>query len=289
MPAVDTREVTGEPVPGFPIQLKWWAVWAPLFDKQLEIIRHDLRRARYEGNLIAYLSCPISSRGGSIMETNIEISKHTARRIVNQWGHKLWVLNPTQYQMESKVGRNLLEEHAQQLGIDAETLPKPSGGDYLRMWCKALIEDDNDNLGDGFDMYYFLGPSDIHSFFSAGGSTTVTAAVEEFFARKVAIDSEFRRHFFPPFYDANGQPTPSYEEGREWETRRREFFRFYTVRASSVFSRGCHDIWNIWRRLNQRRIESYGIEALIPGYYEGNQLDLGTHAIGASKGYEVGG
>jgi hypothetical protein len=269
------------------MRFTWHAVWAPLFDGQLDIIRHDIRRAKCEGNLVAYLCCPISSLGGSIMETNIEISKHTARRIVNQWGHKLWVLNPTQYQLESKVGRNLIEDHARQLGIDTEALPKPSGGDYMRMWSKLLIEDERDNLGGVFDMYYFLGPSDIHSFFSAGGSITVTAAVEEFFARKVAMDPEFRRHFFPPFYDRNGQPMPSYEEGREWEARRREFFRFYTVRASSVYSKGCHDIWNIWRMINQRRAEKFGIEALIPGYYEGNQLDPSAHSATASKGHEV--
>lgn len=268
------RETTGEPVSDFPIKFTWNSGWEPLFDKQIEIIRLDIERARFEGNLVAYLSCPISSRGGGYKETNVDINQHAAYRIVERWGHRIWVLNPTQYQMESKVGKSLIERHAEDLDINISSLPEPTGGDYMRMWTKVLVEDEEANLGSYFDMYYFLGPSDVQDFFSSGGAKTITAGVEEFFARKAAIDPEFRSYFFNTKL-----------KDKDWIERRQDFFRFYAVRASANYSKGCHDEWNIWCILNERRIEKYGIGSQIAGYFEGQQIDSAGHATKIEMGY----
>lgn len=102
--------------------------------------------------LIVYLSCPISARGGGYSGTNVDIAKFTERASLQRWGEGFWIPNPAQYQLESKAGTGLMERHASQLGLDLDKLRKlsnspggtrvPSGGDYMRMWTKVLVEND---------------------------------------------------------------------------------------------------------------------------------------------------
>jgi len=295
------------PVPGFPIKYRWQSGdWEDLFDRHVEHIRDELRRAQVEDRTVIYLSCPISTRGGGHRRTNVDIANHTARRLMMEWGPRFFVLNPSQYQMESKEGTGLSRRHAERLSletgrsVDVDRLMEespPSGGDYMRMWTRVLVEDDyledaarrDKNLGGLFDVYYFLSPLDARGFFTKGGATTVTAGVEEYFARMYAMDFEFRRDFSPPFYDADGDELRGAREQAEFERRRRNFFRFYAVRASAQFSKGCHDEWNIWVRLNRKRLrdKAYGIGEEIAGFYEGAQLSPGAAMTEVPNGYAV--
>lgn len=277
--------VEDRPVESFPIKFRWRiGDWFDLFEKQVELIQQDIERARAADRVIVYLSCPISSRGGGYFETNVDIANHTARRLMTDWGHRFWILNPCQYQMESNEGTGLIRRHARLLNlekqrkIDINKLPDPSGGDYMRMWTRVLIEDDDQKkpLGRNFDAFYFLGPRDVRGFFTKGGAVTVTAGVEEYFARKFSMDSEFYKYF-----EGGNTKNP------DWEKKRKDFFRFYAIRASANFSKGCHDEWNIWVTLNDLRIKRLGLGSQIAGYFDSKQIDPGASEIELSKGYAL--
>ena len=119
----------GCPVEGFDIQFEWKTnEWLNIFDEQIALIKSDIARARAEDRVIVYLSCPISSRGGGYSSTNVDIAKHTERRLLADWGHRFWILNPAQYQLESKEGTGLIIQHAKKLGISGAALRRLLGG-----------------------------------------------------------------------------------------------------------------------------------------------------------------
>jgi hypothetical protein len=298
------EEFSGEPVSGFHISFKWHKnYWEPIFDAQIDLIRRDIARALADDKLIVYLSCPISARGGGDRSTNVEIARSTERRLLNQWGERFWILNPAQYQMESEEGQSLMQRHAIALGIDLDELrkchkglaPAPSGGDYMRMWTKVLVEDHPtykvkdketgeekqvgyykiDKSGSDsqaprdtaqhFDAFYFLGPTDVQDFFSRSGGTTLTSGIETHFARKFANDPDFRDAFSVPGitwdskYKKNSDPAQD-KLRAQWDGLRRSYLRFYSVGASVNFSLGSHDEWNIFRLVNKKRRERYGTD-----------------------------
>jgi hypothetical protein len=156
------------------------------------------------------------------------------------------------------------------------------------MWTRVLVEDGDENLGDRFSAFYFLGPSDVRRVFQHDPSAPLTASVEAFFARKLAMESDFQKAFLPPFKDADDHAIPAGEPSdREWTRRRAEYLRFYTVRASAYYSLGSHDEWNIWCELNHQRGSSaaFGPAATIAGYYDGVQVAPGTAEQRISEGY----
>lgn len=290
---------TGQPVPGFPVRFRWQTgVWFELFERQVALLERDIARARAEDNVMVFLSTPLSGRGGGHFATNVEIADHTTRMILERWGHRFWVLNPGRYQMESKEGTGLMNLHAAELSqetgrdIDIEELFRrspPTGGDYMRMWTRILIEDEAGNLGRRWDAFYFQGPSDVRDFFTEGGSRTWTAGVEEYFARKLTMNREFYDYFDPPFYDASGGRLKGRRERAEWQRRRDAFFRYYTVRAGVNFSLGSHDEWNLWRLLNEKRRDAspHGVSDQIAGFFEDAQLDPAATVTPTARGYEV--
>lgn len=290
---------TGFPVAGFPMQYRWQTgLWYDLFERQIALLEYDIARAKAGDDVMVFLSTPLSGRAGSHFSTNVEIADHVSRRIMEDWGHRFWVLNPARYQMESKEGTGLMNRHAEALSrergvtIDVDQLfanSPPSGGDYMRMWVRIMVEDDVDNTGRRWDAFYFMSPSDVRDFFTEGGSRTWTAGVEEYFARKYAMDDDFRAGFDPPFHDENGDPLEGEAESAECVRRRNNFFRYYTIRAGVNFSLGSHDEWNIWRLLNERRQASgkYGISDQIAGYFEGRQIAPGATVVPTAPGYEV--
>ena len=289
---------TGFPVPGFPMRFRWQSgVWFELFEKQIELLERDVARARAEDRVMVFLSAPLSGRGGGHFATNVEIADHTARRLMGEWGHRFWVLNPGRYQMESKEGTGLMVLHAAELSrergeeVDIDRLfaeSPPTGGDYMRMWTRVLVEDGADDDGGRWDVFYFLAPSDVHAFFTESGARSWTAGVEDYFARKHAMDPAFREAFTPPFRD-DGAWLEGPAEEVEWARRREAFFRYYTVRAGVNFSLGSHDEWNIWRLLNDRRRErlSRGIAHQIAGYFEGRQVDPAGFVGPTAPGYAL--
>lgn len=289
----------GHPVEGFPMRFRWQAgVWEALFDKQVELLERDIARARADGACLVFQSSPLTGRGGGHFSTNVEIADHTSRKLMEEWGHRFWFLNPARYQMESKEGTGLMQIHARELSretgreIDIDRLfteSPPRGGDYMRMWTKILVEDGRENLGRRWDAIYFVGPHEVRHFFEEGGNRTWTAGVEEYFARKVSMDEEFHDTFTPPFFDDAGDRLTGEDEDREWSRRRAAFFRYYTIRAGVNFSLGSHDEWNIWTLLNERRREAdpTGISDQIAGFFNGVQLDPVSFTTRTAPGYEV--
>jgi hypothetical protein len=300
-----------EPVPGFPIKFSWHEnYWPKLFDEQVALIRRDIRRARADGKLIIYLSCPISPRGGGDQSTNVEIAKGVERRLLSQWGERFWILNPAQYQLESKEGTGLMEEHAQKLGINLKELrqySQPGGGDYMRMWAQAfdefkLLDPNLRNTGQHFDAYYFLGPKDVAEFFSKAGTTSMTAGIEAYFAHKFATDPDFRDTYSMKELEwYKGWQTDQSTTGdvkkrqhqlrTQWADMRRQFVRFYALRASANFSLGSHDEWEIFRQVNVKRRndnageENVGIAEQLGGFFDQSQLDPGASEAQLSQGY----
>jgi len=55
----------GRPVADFEIEYEWHTgPWQDIFDRQIAVLKRDIRRARAQDKLVVYLSCPITSRGG---------------------------------------------------------------------------------------------------------------------------------------------------------------------------------------------------------------------------------
>ncbi len=295
----DPQKETGYPVEGFPMRFTWQTgEWVHIFDAQVDQIKQDIRRAESEDRLIIYLSCPISSRGGGLSLTNVDIASFTARRIMNEWGSRFWVLNPSAYQLESKQGTGLIHRLAREAGVSEERLAylkekfPPKDGDYMRMWTRVLVEDDGQNLGGRFAAYYFLSPNDVRHFFDVNQTNTLTAAVEEYFARQYTINQDFHAYFSEPFCDSAGKLIPEEQWPMEWHHIRLDFFRFYSVRGSAGYSKGSHDEWNIFVTLNKLRLKAgeekgYGLGSQIAGYFAGSQISPGASESTIAQGYEV--
>lgn len=301
---------TGYPVPERPIMRFTWhtGAWFDVFELHTELIKSDLARAHAEGRAVVYLSCPISSRGGGHFATNVDIAQHTAHRLSQEWGERFFFLNPADYQLESRLGTGLIIRHIQALqdkypGLTLEDLLRqatPTGGDYLRMWSRVLIEDDylfdsrraDLKLGGGFDAYYFLGPGDARDFFARrGGGESLTDRMQGYFTRKYAVDRQFFLDFAT--VEDNGglrllDPTRP-QDAVVYEARRRAFFVYYGTRVSTAFSLGAHDEWNIAHRLNQarRRDAAYGVGEEMAAFFDGRQLSLGDTEQETLPGYEV--
>jgi hypothetical protein len=292
---------TGEPVPGFPMRFTWHTGdWQTIFDEQIALIKSDVARARAEDRLIVYLSCPISSRGGGWSGTNVDIARHVERSLLERWGEGFWILNPSQYQLESKAGAGLINMHAARNNINLAQLQSrssPSGGDYMRMWTKVLVEDGGANLGNHFDAFYFLGPHDVYSFFSLNDSISLTAGIDAYFARKFATDSDFRDHFSIPQIvwgsPLANPPTPNPRDA--WTKLRTDFLRFYGLRASANFSLGSHDEWSIFRLINSGRrkktaapdMQGGDVSEQLAGFFDSNQVDPASSESPLSPGYAV--
>jgi hypothetical protein len=309
------EDVRREPVTGFG-RFQWrTGRWLAIFDRQVDVIRRDLKKAHAEDRVVIYLSCPVTGRGGGHAGTNVEIANVTARRLMHRYGDRVFVLNPAAYQLESREGTGLVLEHIRALfgGVDAQANDapdeyltrlrneyEPQGGDYMRMWIRVLAEDQFDilaearrglNCGGLFDAFYFLGPTDVAEYFRVDFTGPTTPAVETYFARKYATDLEFRTD-----YDFSGRPGErtaldlASDAGRaEWEQRRKDFFRFYSVRASANFSKGCRDEWNTLVRLNGRRriAKPYGPSEEIAAYFDGAQVAPGCVDKMGPRGYEL--
>jgi len=270
------------PVQSFPAVFEWQPDWVELFNLQVDLIQTDIKRARLRGNYVFYVSCPISDYGGGFGGTNVEIASHVVRRLSSTWGTRFWFLNPTQYQMESQQGLGLLDQHAKrlkELGKDID-LPKlirekpAGGGDYMRMWTRVLVEDDNANQGERFHGYYFVGPNDVRAFFSAFGGSDLSAGVESYFARKLNVDSAFAARFLT-------------RDPAKDEQARQSFFQYYLTKGGALYSRGSHDEWNIWAILNQFRLQrgKSGIGELLSGFYDGQPIPVDSCDKVASWGY----
>jgi hypothetical protein len=301
LPPVPETE-TAEPVSGFPIRFTYQTGdWRDIFNKHVDLIQLDIRRALFDHRLVVYLSCPISTFAGSFSRTNVEVAAFTEQRLRTEWGAGFWFLNPSLYQMESQHGLGLIREHARTLElenpsckIDVDRLMSPAftakGGDYMRMWTRVLVEDDRDggvHLGRRFAAFYFLGAEDVQKFFRQNGESSLTTGIHEYFARKLATDMDFRTNFLGPFTAPDGTPVTGDAVVAEADKRRNEFFRYYGVRASVNYSRGSHDEWNIWQMLNAERRKRLNLGEQIAGFFAGEQIPPAATEFPVSPGYAI--
>ena len=84
------------------------------------------------------------------------------------------------------------------------------------------------------DMFHVTGPLDMRAFLSCGRDD-VTGCLDRWLTARTAADEKLRRAVAA---DA---------------ARRQVFLRYYALRASSAYSTGAHDEWNILVRLNRKR------------------------------------
>ncbi len=301
-------KIRGRPVPDVDLEFEWnQGTWETLFNAQVALIREDIYRARVADRFVIYLSCPISGRGGSSPLVNVDIAQFTERRLMQRFGERVWILNPAQYQMESKEGTGLIRRHARAQGIsdsDLERLVREQpvgGGDYMRMWTKILFEDTPidaptakrlplANSGRYFDAFYFLGPSDITAFFGQTHAGGTAGAVETYFARRYETDPDFRAAFSVSDVSWGSPLDAKIQTARdEWESLRKDLIRYYTLKASAAFSKGSHDEWNIALKINQRRLESTkgNVGELLAVYSDGVLVDLSDFDSGTYPGYAI--
>ena len=181
---------------------------------QVQKIRGDIRAQRAAGRLVVYASTPISPRGGGDEKVNLEIAASVKARLEKRFGAGVWVLDPGTYQMPPVAGRS------------------PGGEEYMLMWTRVLAGDDG--AGRDFDLAHFTGPGDMRAFFGCGDEDA-TGCIERWVVARGALSEEFRRAVAG---DAG---------------RRSAFVRYYALRASSAYSKGAHDEWNIVVKINRRR------------------------------------
>lgn len=220
----------------------------PTFEKavaeQIERARKEIRSQREQGKLIAYISTPISSRGGGYEPTNLAISAFIKKRLEERHGKGLWALDPGQFQLPKVDGR------------------EARGGEYLYMWTEILAG--VDGLGRDFDMIYFTGPTDVHAFF---GSTErgILDAIERYIETEAKQNEGFRK-------EVASNPE-----------RRRAFIRFYGLRASVAYSKGAHDEWNIFVKINRKR----GVGDQVAMFFDGRALSPAEMETEIAAGYEL--
>ena len=187
----------------------------------------------------------------------------------------------------------------------------PFGGDYMRMWTTVLVENDKNggerdipeglvNSGQYFDAFYFIGPRDVQSFFLNEGET-MTAGIEAYFARKFAMDLDFRLAFSEADLDSRelGPRTAlnekEYKARGRWVQKRNDFLRYYSLRASANFSLGSHDEWLIFYHINAKRREATkdlarfmidgDVSEQLTGFFDGVQVDPASSETVLSRGY----
>jgi hypothetical protein len=218
--------------------------FASTIQDQVQKIRQDIRAQRQAGKLIVYMSTPISPRGGGHVDTNVAVAASVKTRLEKEYGGALWALNPALYDLPDVGGKSA------------------GGGEYMVMW--TAVAAGADGSGSEFDMVHFTGPNDMRAFFGCGRDdvgTCLTRWVE----LRAAADEKFRR-------EVSGDPA-----------KRQAFLRYYALRASSAYSSGSHDEWNIFVRINRKR--PLGEQVAI--FFDGRPASPAEMETEVSPGYEV--
>ena len=220
----------------------------PTFDGAIASLvqraRQHVRAQRQAGKLIVYASTPISPRGGGHIQTNLEIAASVKDRLEKEYGGAVWVLDPGRYQLADVGGKS------------------PGGADYMVMWTAVLAGDDG--VGRDFDMVHFTGPNDMRAFFGCGHDD-VTGCIDRWLTARAGKDDRLRTSIAAD------------------TLRRQNFLRYYALRASSAYSSGAHDEWNIFVRINRRR--PLGEQVAV--YFDGRPASPAEMETEISPGYEL--
>ncbi len=218
--------------------------FGPVIQASVQKIRQDVRAQRQAGKLVIYASTPISPRGGGNEKVNLDIAASVKVKLEKEYGSAVWVLDPGKYQIPQVDGQ------------------WPGGGEYMLMWTDVLAGEDG--TGRDFDMAHFTGPADMRAYLGCGRDD-VAGCIERYLETRAAADEGFRR-------DVGGTPE-----------RRAAFIRYYALRASSAYSSGAHDEWNIFVKINRKR--RLGEQVAI--FFDGRPASPAEMETEISPGYEV--
>jgi hypothetical protein len=221
----------------------------PAFDpgiaERVKAFRGRLAEQRAAGKLTAYMSVPLSGGSGSDFEVNRLVAGFLSDQLMAEYGDKyFYVLNP---------------------GSKEADLPdlqgsRASQGEYMSLWAQMLFGEDG--LGRDFDVVYFAGPRDFDAYFK---STNVAGT-----ARLERLSN---------FFDKRYREEARFKDAVDKERMTRSsFLRYYGLRASTSFSRGAHDEWNIVTAINGKRSvlpTEFGVLGLLPVFYNGNAIEPG--------------
>ena len=206
----------------------------PEIQRKIVELRAQARTEREQGRLVAYLSTPMGDYGVGYTPLNIEIANFLAARHEAAYQGQVWVLNPAAVQLPREA----------------------RGADYMYLWTQVLAGEDG--LGQGFDLAIMTGPTDVAAFFADAGkhaSANAVDAVDRWTEHRAATDSAFRTTI------------------AENPERRRRFRAYYAFGASTAFSAGAHDEWNLFRLVNEKRRRRDGNPAgQLPIYFDGRLL-----------------
>ena len=197
----------------------------PQIDSSIAELNKEISEARRAGKYIAYLSVPISNRGGGFFDVNNEIAEHTAAYLAKTYGERLHIVNPAKLNLKK---------------VDDD---RAGGGEYMAIWSDILAG--ADGLGSQFDIVYFAGPADVDRYFRLDAKDKL-GALEKWVALRMKDDESFARHM-------------SKDENRY------DFVRYYGLRASATFSKGANDEWNIVSALNEQREAGQDISVFFNG------------------------
>ncbi len=209
----------------------------------VQMIRQDIRAQRQAGKLIIYASTPISPRGGGHVGANLEIAASVKVKLEKEYGGGVWVLDPGKYQMPDVAGKSA------------------GGGEYMVMFTDVLAGEDG--MGKDFDMAHFTGPGDMRAFFGCG-KEDIGGCIARYLQGRAGTDPRFRL------------------EVAENPQRRQAFIRYYTLRASSAYSTGAHDEWNIFVKINRKR----PLGEQIAMFFDGRPASPAEMETEVSPGYE---
>jgi hypothetical protein len=144
-------------------------------------------------------------------------------------------------------------------------IPNGGGADYMLMWT-TLLEGPN-GLGEDIDFVYFVGPQDFARYFGFDGNGDM-AKIDQFYDRRIKSDAGF-------------------EKAARDGLSKTAFRNYYALKASTAFSRGAHDEWNIVRVVNERRRNDakLGIANQLPVLFDGHGVPSAESESTVSEGY----
>jgi hypothetical protein len=204
-------------------------------DDKVAWYRSTIAAEKAKGKAIGYLSVPLSTAGGGYFGVNREVAAAVRERVEARYGEAaVWLLNPT----------------AKEADLPAQNGVRAGQGDYMLMWTRIL--EGARGLGEDFDFVYFVGPTDFAGYFGLTGKGDLER-IAAYFAQRLEKDADLKR---------------AVERGTQ---NAAAFRNYYGLRASTSFSAGAHDEWNVIRAVNARRRDdaAFGIVSQLPVLFDG--------------------
>jgi hypothetical protein len=166
-------------------------------NRDVAVVRADIRRQRDQGKAIGYLGVPLSSVGGAYFKLNAAFAKDMKDKLEARLGPALvWVLDPG----DPKYG-----------------LPHgATGADYMLVWSEVL--EGQMGLGADFDFVYFVGPSDFARYLALGDAN-ILATLDALYDTMVKSDpglARIKKEDFRAYYGLRASVSYSLGSHDEW-------------------------------------------------------------------------